>query len=300
MAAHQQGVAAKYTRSRRPVSLMATSNKMSRSEALRLEMKIKRQPKERKIAELKKRTTKKFSLHTLHTGNNHSHSRTVIKSVSALWRVPLKKVYWKSPVQGSPERSVFRVVVEDANGKLLVLEEISEKFIDNKRRVAAILDFLTQKKLARIQAYLAAENGEHILRHGNHFWQMTPFVQGTDLNREQYMYEKWRGSALADFLIALRRKAKNMPSGKAGAIFSLKAYIYKLIREINLYNRDIKDEIQDISCFLEKDFMPAYEKLPVAFCHGVVTVKFFGIWRCLVRVAEVSAIKNHTRRARIY
>jgi homoserine kinase type II len=44
--------------------------------------------------------------------------------------------------------------------------------------------------------------------------------------------------------------------------------VYKLISEINLYNKDIIDEIENIKCFLEKDFMPAYEKLPVAFCHG--------------------------------
>jgi homoserine kinase type II len=41
-----------------------------------------------------------------------------------------------------------------------------------------------------------------------------------------------------------------------------------LIHEINLYNKDIKDEIKDVAGFLEKDFMPAYERLPVAFCHG--------------------------------
>lgn len=268
MAAHQQGVAAKYTRSRRPVTLMATRDEMSRREALRLELKIKRQPKEKKIVELTKRSTEKLSLHIPRTGNNQSHSRTVLKSVAALWRVPLKKVHRKISVQGSLERSVFRVVAEDADGKLLVFEEISEKSIDNKRRIAAILDFLTKKKLTGIQAYLAAENGEHILRYGNHFWQVTPFIQGTDLNREQYMYEKWRGAALADFLIALRRKAKNMPSGRAGAIFSLKTYLYKLVREINLYNKDIKEEIQDIAGFLEKDFLPLYDILPVAFCHG--------------------------------
>jgi homoserine kinase type II len=268
MAAHQQGVAAKYTRSRRPVNLMATSDKMSRSEAMRLEIKVKRLPKEKKLAEVEKHEAKKPVSRIRSSGKNYLFSRNHLKSVSALWRVPLKKVHWKSPVQGSPERSVFRVVVEDANGNLFVLEEISEKLIDNKKRIAAILDFLTKKKLTQIQAYLAAENGKHILRGGNNFWQMTPFIRGADLNREQHMYEKWRGSAMADFLIALRRKTKSMPSGNAGAIFSLKAYMFKLIREINLYNKDIKDEIQNIAGFLEKDFISAYEKLPLAFCHG--------------------------------
>ena len=48
--AHNQGNGAKYTRSRRPVVLSAKSRLLSRTEAMRLEIKIKRMPKEKKIA----------------------------------------------------------------------------------------------------------------------------------------------------------------------------------------------------------------------------------------------------------
>ncbi|MFA5321920.1 MAG: GIY-YIG nuclease family protein [Smithella sp.] len=51
--AHNQGTAAKYTRSRRPVKLMITSAKMDRSEAMRLEIKIKKLPKTKKIDALR-------------------------------------------------------------------------------------------------------------------------------------------------------------------------------------------------------------------------------------------------------
>ena len=97
---------------------------------------------------------------------------------------------------------------------------------------------------------------------------MIPFVRGIPLDREKYMYEKWRGPALADFLIELRQKSLDLPFLDPSKAFSLKDYVYKLIHEINLYNKDIKDEIKDIDAFLKKNFMPAYEKLPVAFCHG--------------------------------
>jgi putative endonuclease len=50
---HNRGMASKYTRSRRPVALLATSVDMNKSEALRLEIKIKRLPKIKKIAFLK-------------------------------------------------------------------------------------------------------------------------------------------------------------------------------------------------------------------------------------------------------
>jgi putative endonuclease len=56
--AHNGGTASKYTRSRRPVTLMAATGAMSRSEALRLERKIKKLPRAKKIAGL---ATKEYS-----------------------------------------------------------------------------------------------------------------------------------------------------------------------------------------------------------------------------------------------
>jgi putative endonuclease len=50
--AHNQGRASKYTRGRLPVALSAVSNPMSKTEALRLEMRIKKLAKEEKIAAL--------------------------------------------------------------------------------------------------------------------------------------------------------------------------------------------------------------------------------------------------------
>jgi putative endonuclease len=50
--AHNQGLAAKYTRARLPVVLSAVSNPMGKTEALRLEMRIKKLAKREKIAAL--------------------------------------------------------------------------------------------------------------------------------------------------------------------------------------------------------------------------------------------------------
>ena len=64
LAAHGQGTAAKYTRSRRPVKLQATSAMMNRSDAMRLEIKIKKLPRAKKIAALGK-----------HAGRNKKYKR---------------------------------------------------------------------------------------------------------------------------------------------------------------------------------------------------------------------------------
>ncbi len=344
-AAHNKGVAAKYTRSRRPVKLLTTSAKMGRSDAMRLEIKIKKMPRAKKIAALEKNSGRhgsrmkkdielpprsrsvaglqkvlpamteeltgnlicqecpngcnlafewKDAENVFIAGNKcasgiayaarvirknkkaHIHareetplfSRETLKAVTELWQVRLKKLHHNIPVQGSPERSVFRVALEDDCGRFFVLEQLSAKALEHKRQIAANLDFLSKENLFRIQPYLAGEKGEFIIRHKNNFWQMIPLVRGVVLDRQKYMYEKWRGPALAGFLIALHHKSKNLPFFDPGKVFSLKNYVYKLIREINLYNKDIKAEIKDIKSFLEKDFMSAYEKLPVAFCHG--------------------------------
>jgi putative endonuclease len=52
LAAHNAGTGAKYTRSRRPVKLLAVSESMSKIKAMQLEIKIKKQPKEKKPAAL--------------------------------------------------------------------------------------------------------------------------------------------------------------------------------------------------------------------------------------------------------
>src|ERR1035437_4321992 len=63
--AHDRGLASKYTRARLPVVLSAVSNPISKTEALRLEMRIKKLAKGEKIATLnellnKKHNTKKY------------------------------------------------------------------------------------------------------------------------------------------------------------------------------------------------------------------------------------------------
>ena len=264
-AAHNKGIAAKYTRSRRPVKLMATSAKMSRSDALRLEIKIKKQPRLKKINALRETAVSQSRAGIKHQEKASSSQRATGQAVAGLWQIRVKKLHCRRAVQGSPERTVSRMVLEDENGKFFVLEQIPPQSLEHKKHIALLLDYLAKKKLPHIQPYLPAAGGEYVISFKNNYWQMIPFVQGVALNREKYMYDKWRGIALADFLINLRAKSKKLPPGR---VFSLRDYVDKLVREINQYNENIKDEINDIASFLENDFMPAYEKLPVAFCHG--------------------------------
>ena len=51
---HNSGRGARYTRSRRPVKLAGVSSEMTKSEALKLEYRIKQLPVDKKISELAK------------------------------------------------------------------------------------------------------------------------------------------------------------------------------------------------------------------------------------------------------
>ena len=55
LASHNSGRGARYTRSRRPVELAGASLEMTKSEALKLEYRVKQAPAGSKISELKKK-----------------------------------------------------------------------------------------------------------------------------------------------------------------------------------------------------------------------------------------------------
>jgi len=55
---HNSGKGAKYTRSRRPVELVGISPEMTKSEALKIEYRIKQLPPDKKISELTRKENK--------------------------------------------------------------------------------------------------------------------------------------------------------------------------------------------------------------------------------------------------
>ena len=54
LSAHNSGIGARYTRSRRPVELVGTSSKLTKSDALKLEYRVKKLPAGKKLFELTK------------------------------------------------------------------------------------------------------------------------------------------------------------------------------------------------------------------------------------------------------
>jgi homoserine kinase type II len=197
-----------------------------------------------------------------------AHSDEEIRRVVSLWGIALAAVHPDLVPDGSPERTLFRVVIEDETGMRFVLEQIPASSCYAKMRIIRTLEFLSEKGLSRITPYLADSGGKHIQTHGRGLWQLSPFVQGIPLDRRTYLHEGWRAEVLSRFLIELREKSRGIPFYRPEESFSLRNYIVDLVRQIEKHATERMPRIRPVVAFLEKDFMGVHDRLPVGFCHG--------------------------------
>jgi homoserine kinase type II len=197
-----------------------------------------------------------------------SISLTTLKELGQCWGKKVAKPRYDICVQGSPERSAFRVVFEDEAQDLFVLEQLFLKTLTAKQNIAKTLQFLDGRGLKRINPYLLNSSGEAVVKYKTGFWQLADFVDGVELDRPAYVFDAWRGLALARFLVDLREKAQELPSFGGKKIFSLKDYVYRLVKNIETYHSAIHKEVSFVMDFLEGDLMGSYQAMPVVFCHG--------------------------------
>ena len=87
---HNTGKGAKYTRSRRPVKLVGVSSELTKSDALKLEYKIKQLPAHRKIAELTRKEAERAVEQDLKT--LEKSLKTLCKKVEKLTKAVEKVV----------------------------------------------------------------------------------------------------------------------------------------------------------------------------------------------------------------
>jgi len=192
----------------------------------------------------------------------------IIKDTILSWNLKLKKVREDIPIAGSPERCEFRVVIEDQDDRLFICEKISQAVYEHKMRIIKTLEFLVRQNLCYINPYIQNKKGEYIARNNHSLWQLTGFVDGLPLQRPEYVFHRWRGTVLADFLIKLNKKAPGLENIYPGQSFSLPNYIYELIDTIGIHEPELRKSIQPMVGFLEKSFVGVHDTFPKGFCHG--------------------------------
>lgn len=179
----------------------------------------------------------------------------------------LKKVHYDIPINGSPERSAFRVVVEDDNDEKFILENIKTDTKDRKQEIIDCLSKLKGNGLSSSIYYLKSKDGKEIVESMSLFWQLQPFVDGIDLIRPNYIFEEWRGVALSNFLQDMW-SASEKASINEGEVYSILDYVDEISAIIKEHKPEVYLQIDPVIEFLKKDFYKVHDTFPVKFCHG--------------------------------
>lgn len=192
----------------------------------------------------------------------------VIEGVLRLWGLELQKIREDIPIAGSPDRCLFRTVIEDRNETLYILEDLEAEFIPRKKKIARALAFLSEKELIEVPSYLPLGDGEYIATWQNHHWQVSPYVDGIPLERPAYAFEGWRGRVLADFLIRIWERSEDMPFFDKSQAFSIISFNQDFLGKVESREPALFDRLRPAVDFLDRKFAAAHDDLQVRFCHG--------------------------------
>ena len=191
-----------------------------------------------------------------------------VEEILHYWGLNFKSEHPEIQLWGSPERALFRMVVEDEECGRFILEKIDPRIVARKREIAAAVDFLAIRGVAGVHPYLKNRDEEFISKATGGLWQLSPFIEGVALKRPDYANDAWRGRALARFLIDMKEKSEGIPFGGPGRPFSIAEFIDELMMRMTRHNAAQAMAVQAAYRHLAKHFFSAHDDLPVAFCHG--------------------------------
>jgi homoserine kinase type II len=194
----------------------------------------------------------------------------LLSAISRNWGIAFARLRKDLCLAGSPERTAWRSVVETTDQRLFVLERIPSKSYGGKRRIAALLQQLSDRGLQQVIAYLPDAGGEfiHLINHG--LWQLCPYVGGVVLERPAYAMDGWRGVAVADFLTRFIVASRQSPMAWEPSPFSIATFTLDLFTTLSGRNPDVADRYRPFVAHLKKHLFPVVEGLPPGFCHGDV------------------------------
>ena len=191
-----------------------------------------------------------------------------MREIVSSWDIKIGRSRPDIDIAGSPERTAHRVVVEDDNSRLWVLEAIPPGTDKHKLLICQTLACLHDRGLETVHPYPPDAEGRLLVRHDRKKWQIRPFVQGVPLPRPQYLQDRWRGRACADFLLDLRGKARDLPVLDRKRPFSMIRFIHEMHDTMAEYNPETHSKMMQAFDFIEQEFADREDTFPVVFCHG--------------------------------
>lgn len=177
-------------------------------------------------------------------------------------------------IPGSPERCLFRRVIEDDDGNLFVLEQLSPGQAPRREAIARLLSDLSERKISGLAPYLGVpETGAFVLQDWGRHWQLSPYIPGTPLPRPGYLEDASLGDSLGAWLAAFRRAADSLtpPPGVLADLreLSLPDYISGLLARLSHIRPDVHARASTSLPALA-GFLEAWPELPRVLSHGDV------------------------------
>ncbi|MBU1340105.1 MAG: phosphotransferase [Proteobacteria bacterium] len=184
------------------------------------------------------------------------------------WNIEFECVRQDIEIQGSPERTLSRVVIQDKDGLLFLVEKFAKTKFLIRQDVAKAIEYLNQNGLKQALMYQKTKNGRFLPFYRDGCFQLSSFLDSTGIKRPDYLSSSKMGLNFAIFLIDLSFASANIEKKIFFKPFSIKKYIYKLFREMKIYDNKMYKRFLPYLSFLEKEFMEIHDKLPISFCHG--------------------------------
>ena len=180
------------------------------------------------------------------------------------WDISLSRERPDIVIAGSPERTDLRMVIEDRQGDLFIVEAVSPGLCLRKRRIAGVLEHLRASGVMEVVPYRRHSTGEFLYSYKDRFWQVVPYVPGVPLDRPGYVLDLWRGEAAAELLLRVRQAAPTLDE----PLFDLPRYIDHLVSAIRRNRPELLPKIDEMVRYVRERLYPVYDQLPGCFSHG--------------------------------
>ena len=191
-----------------------------------------------------------------------------IQWIEEIWDIRIQGVRGDLDIQGSPERTLSRVAVEDHQGRIFILEKFALGKLENRQRIAVALERLNGRGLSQALGGMVGKKDRILNVYKDGAYQITPFIPGSTLARPHWLDSPEIGKSLADFLIQMKSIPDSLTMDLGFDHFDIKPYIQGLFK--GMENHDPKRARQYLPFweFLNSGFMDRRKGLRFTFCHG--------------------------------
>jgi len=188
--------------------------------------------------------------------------------LKARWNLDFQCARHDIEIQGSPERVLERIVIQDKNENLFLLEKFHKDQYELKNCIARAVEYLNNNGLSQAHMYNKTDDNSFCAFFEDNFFQISRFLYSTGIKRPDYLKSTGKGENFAQFIQALFQASHKIADYVQLQKFSLKNYIYRLFNDMKRNDISVYNNFLPFLEFLETKFMDVHDNLPLWFCHG--------------------------------